>query len=57
MPSSMTTGRMKRDTQISIRLPSELRATLQRLADADKRSLASYIMLVLDEHAGEKVGK
>lgn len=45
----------KRDAQLTIRLPSELRDELQRLADADHRSLASYITLALEKHVSRKV--
>lgn len=42
---------MKRDDQITIRIPSKLRARLQKLADIDQRSLASYLVIALHNHA------
>jgi len=41
---------MKKDTQLSIRLSSELRAALQALADEEQRKLSDYITLVLTKH-------
>jgi hypothetical protein len=37
-----------RDTQITFRLPSDLRADLQRLADHDQRSISSFMVRVLN---------
>jgi hypothetical protein len=54
---------MKRDTSVNVRLTSEERAELQRLADADKRKLSDYIRLILQAHletereAGTKLEK
>jgi hypothetical protein len=36
--------------RISLLLPSELKAALQKLADEDRRSLNSYLTLLLEEH-------
>jgi predicted HicB family RNase H-like nuclease len=41
---------MPRDDKLSMRLPAELKAELQRRADAQERSLANYITLALQEH-------
>lgn len=41
---------MKKDTSVNVRLTSELRAELQRLADADDRKLSAYIERVLQAH-------
>ncbi|MGE3914076.1 MAG: Arc family DNA-binding protein [Hyphomicrobiaceae bacterium] len=41
---------MKKDIQITVRIPAELRDKLQALADADHRKLAAYITLVLERH-------
>jgi predicted DNA-binding protein len=38
----------------SIRLTQELKATLKRFAQEDRRSLSSYIVLVLERHAAER---
>lgn len=45
---------MKKDIQVGIRMPSRLRAELQRLAEAEQRSLASYIVMVLEKHVDRK---
>ncbi len=49
-----TLGDMKKDVQISIRIPSEVRDALRKLALKDKRPLSSYISLVLEEHTSTK---
>jgi len=41
---------MKRDTSVNLRITSELRADLQRLADADGRKLSGYIVRLLELH-------
>jgi predicted DNA-binding protein len=43
----------------SIRLDVELREALEKLAKADKRTLAGYIKIVLEEHveSAKKIGK
>ena len=41
---------MTRDEKFSMRLPAELKAELQRRADADSRSLAAYVVLALQKH-------
>lgn len=41
---------MKKDIQVTVRIPSELRDKLQVLADADHRKLAAYITLILESH-------
>ena len=46
---------MKKDTSVNVRLTSELRAKLQRLADADGRKLSNYIERVLSAHAEEEL--
>ena len=54
---------MKKDTSVNVRLTSDERAELQRLADADERKLSDYIRLVLQAHleaerqAGTKLEK
>jgi len=45
---------MKRTTSVNIRMTDELRGELQRLADANKRTLSDYVRLVLEEHAEVK---
>ena len=41
---------MKKDTSVNVRLTSELREELQRLANADGRKLSGYIERVLQLH-------
>jgi predicted DNA-binding protein len=38
----------------SIRLAPELKATLKRFAEEDRRSLSSYIILVLEQHVAQR---
>jgi len=38
----------------SIRLRPELKAALKRLAQEDRRSLSSYIVLLLERHVAER---
>ncbi len=49
-------GEMKKDTSVNIRLTTELRAQLQRLAEADDRKLSAYVELVLKEHVRAQLG-
>jgi predicted DNA-binding protein len=44
---------------VTIRMTPSVKTTLQAMADADRRKLASYLSLVLEEHAekGIDVGK
>jgi predicted transcriptional regulator len=41
---------MKRATSVNVRMTDQLRGELQRLADANKRTLSDYIRLLLEEH-------
>ena len=41
---------MKKDTSVNVRLTSQQRAALQRLADEDGRELSNYIRRVLEVH-------
>jgi predicted DNA-binding protein len=41
---------MKRTTSVNIRMTDELRGELQRLAEANKRTLSDYVRLLLEEH-------
>ena len=43
-------ARMTRDEKFSMRLPAELKAELQRRADAEARSLGAYVVLALQQH-------
>lgn len=46
---------MKRDVQIGVRITSELKKRLERLAEADQRKLADYIRIVLEKHAKQRL--
>ena len=41
---------MKKTAPLSIRITPDLKAALERLAEADKRSLASYVEIALQAH-------
>jgi predicted transcriptional regulator len=45
---------MKRTTSVNIRMTDDLRGELQRLADANRRTLSDYIRLLLEEHVDQK---
>lgn len=44
---------MKRTAAISFRITDELKEALERLAVADRRSLSSYIEIVLEDHVAK----
>ena len=48
---------MAKDAVVSYRIPADLKAALQRLADTDKRKLGPYIQIVLEEHVEQQCGK
>ena len=48
---------MAKDAVVSYRIPAELKAALQKLADTDKRKLGPYIQIVLEEHVEQQRGK
>ena len=56
MQDNVLMVKAKRDNQYTMRMPADLRAALDRLADADGRSLADYLVRVLTAHV-ESVGK
>lgn len=45
---------MKKDSQVVVRMPSELREKLKILAEIDSRTLAAYITLVLEQHVAKR---
>jgi hypothetical protein len=49
-----TASTMKRDTAVNLRMTTELRAKLQRLADEDGRKLSGYIVRLLELHVREQ---
>jgi len=53
-PQAAMAAGMKRTTSVNIRMTDELRGELQRLADANKRTLSDYVRIVLEEHAEVK---
>ena len=53
-PRAAMAAGMKRTTSVNIRMTDELRGELQRLADANKRTLSDYVRIVLEEHAEVK---
>jgi hypothetical protein len=48
---------MTKPAPTSVRLPADLKASLQQLADADRRPLSSYIQLVLEDHVRARSGE
>jgi predicted transcriptional regulator len=42
---------MARDTSVNVRITTELRDKLERLAAAQKRTLSALVQIVLDEYA------
>jgi predicted transcriptional regulator len=46
----MTQQKQNKTSPLSHRLDPDMKEKLQRLADADRRSLTSYIELVLEDH-------
>ena len=49
---------IRRDAQIGFRVNSALKTELERLARADRRSLASYLEILLEAHVEQaKKGK
>lgn len=47
----------RKTERLSIRLTRSLRRRLEKLAAEDRRKLASYIELILEEHTDRKVEK
>ena len=45
---------MKKSAPLSIRITPDLKATLEKLAAADKRSLASYVEIILQAYVNRK---
>lgn len=45
---------MTKDARIAVRVSSELKKALEKLATADHRSLASYVEIVLKGHVANK---
>jgi predicted transcriptional regulator len=42
---------------LSFRVPVQLKAELQKLADADRRALSPYLVIALEKHVGEENAK
>lgn len=47
----------KRDKKVAVGMPQELYDTLKQLAEEDRRSVPSYIRLILWEHIGSLTAK
>jgi hypothetical protein len=45
-----TIAHMTKTAALSLRIEPELKTALERLAEADRRSLASYVELALQDH-------
>lgn len=52
-----TIAHMSKTAALSIRIEPELKAALERLASADKRSLASYVEIALQKHVDAEKGR
>lgn len=48
---------MKKNSQITIRISDEFHDKLRRLAEEDRRPVASYVAIVLERHVEEKLGR
>jgi predicted transcriptional regulator len=46
-------GRQVRDAAIAIRTTSELKAALEKLAEAERRTLSAYAEMVLERHVAD----
>ena len=44
----MAKGSEKRDIRFSMRLPASLHARLRRASDADRRTMADYVIILLE---------
>jgi len=44
----------KKDAQVSIRMPSEMLEELRELAHAERRTLANYVVVLVEEHLATK---
>lgn len=45
---------MTKSAALSIRIPEELKKALEKAAEKDRRSIASYVQGVLEDHLKEK---
>ena len=46
---------MPKDTTVTLRMSNDLKRALQELAVEDRRTLSSYIEIVLEKHAHEQL--
>jgi predicted transcriptional regulator len=51
-----TTAMSNRTSPFSMRLPPDMKAKLQKMADRDRRSLTNYIEVVLQQHIEREEG-
>ena len=49
----MAKGNEKRDIRFSMRIPTSLHARLRRAADADRRTMADFVIIVVERHLDE----
>lgn len=42
---------------LHLRVPAEMKESLQSLADADRRKLSDYIRIILEDHINKKCGE
>lgn len=53
----MAKGPEKRNARITVRMPEELLAKIQAAAEADRRSVADWIVIQLEAILAKKPGK
>jgi len=46
--------RMAKDTKIDVRVPTALKAELERRAAADERTLSAYVLRIICDHVGQR---
>jgi hypothetical protein len=44
---------MTRESQISFKIPAALKDAIQRRAEAERRSVSAYVMMLLEKHVEE----
>ena len=50
----MAKGPEKRDIRFSMRIPASLHARLRKAADADRRTMADYVIILLERDLDRK---
>lgn len=54
MITPVTKGPEKRDIRFSMRLPAALHAKLRKAAEADRRTMADFVIILLERELTEK---